>query len=95
MANMKYFAECNGQPVVLVNVGHDGGVAARAANFSGKCLVCGGRHTATRVVEFRSFPSRHQCDDRCLNATGKVMKCECSCGGKNHGRGSAETQAAA
>jgi hypothetical protein len=24
-----------------------------------------------------------------LNATGRTMKCECSCGGKNHGRGHA------
>lgn len=40
-----------------------------------------------RVIEFRSNPSRHACDSRCLNAQGKVMRCECSCGGKNHGRG--------
>lgn len=41
-----------------------------------------------RTVEYKSNPSRHECDARCLNATGRVMKCECSCGGKNHGRGS-------
>jgi hypothetical protein len=40
----------------------------------------------TRVVEFKSSPSRHECDDRCLQATGRTMKCECACGGKNHGR---------
>lgn len=40
-----------------------------------------------RKIEFKSNPSRHECDARCLNATGKIMKCECSCGGKNHGRG--------
>lgn len=41
----------------------------------------------TRKVELKSNPSRHVCDDRCINATGRIMKCECSCGGKNHGRG--------
>lgn len=40
-----------------------------------------------RKVEYKSNPSKHECDARCLNATGLVMKCECSCGGKNHGRG--------
>lgn len=41
-----------------------------------------------RVIEYKSNPSKHICDARCVNATGKIMKCECSCGGKNHGRGS-------
>lgn len=30
----------------------------------------------------------HECDARCRNATGRVMKCECACGGKNHGKSS-------
>ena len=41
----------------------------------------------TRKVEYKSNPSKHICDDRCMNATGRSMKCECACGGKNHGRG--------
>lgn len=41
----------------------------------------------TRCIELKANPSRHECDSRCLNATGRNMKCECSCGGKNHGRG--------
>jgi hypothetical protein len=41
-----------------------------------------------RVVNYKSNPSRHECDARCVNATGLIMKCECSCGGKNHGCGS-------
>ena len=41
----------------------------------------------TRVIEMKATPSKHECDDRCMNATGRVMKCECACGGKNHGRG--------
>jgi hypothetical protein len=41
----------------------------------------------TRVIEFKSNPSRHECDARCMFANGKIMRCECSCGGKNHGKG--------
>lgn len=41
-----------------------------------------------RTVEYKTNPSRHECDARCVNATGRIMKCECSCGGKNHGKGS-------
>lgn len=42
----------------------------------------------SRKVEMKQLPTRHECDDRCLNAKGRVMKCECACGGKNHGKGS-------
>lgn len=42
---------------------------------------------AERIIEYKSNPSRHECDARCTGATGRTMKCECSCGGKNHGRG--------
>lgn len=40
-----------------------------------------------RVVNYKSNPSRHECDARCMNASGRTMNCECACGGKNHGRG--------
>ena len=30
----------------------------------------------TRVIEMKANPSKHECDDRCMNATGRVMKCE-------------------
>lgn len=40
-----------------------------------------------REIIFKSNPSKHDCDARCFNATGRTMQCECSCGGKNHGRG--------
>jgi hypothetical protein len=39
----------------------------------------------TRVITYKSNPSLHKCDARCMNATGG--NCECSCGGKNHGAG--------
>ena len=42
---------------------------------------------ANRVINYKSNPSRHNCDARCMNATGRTMNCECACGGKNHGRG--------
>jgi hypothetical protein len=48
----------------------------------------------TRMIEIKPNPSRHECDDRCMNATGRVMKCECACGGKNHGRGAFVCEAA-
>jgi hypothetical protein len=41
----------------------------------------------TRVVEIKANPSRHECDARCLGASGRSMRCECKCNGKNHGRG--------
>lgn len=40
-----------------------------------------------RIVTYKANPSRHECDARCMNATGRTMNCECACGGKNHGRG--------
>lgn len=41
----------------------------------------------TRKIEMKSAPSLHECDDRCMYATGRIMRCECSCGGANHGKG--------
>lgn len=39
-----------------------------------------------RVIEYKSQPSRHECNSRCMN--GHVNgTCECSCGGANHGIG--------
>lgn len=81
MANLKHFATVNGQVESFTNIDNRG----RDGRF--------GFHAPTqtwikieRVVEFKSNPSRHECDARCTHATGKIMRCECSCGGKNHGR---------
>jgi hypothetical protein len=54
----------------------------------------GGAVKAERMIRYKSNPSRHECDDRCMNATGRTMNCECSCGGKNHGRGAFVCEAA-
>lgn len=41
----------------------------------------------SRKVELKSNPTRHDCDSRCMNASGRNMACECSCNGRNHGKG--------
>lgn len=47
----------------------------------------GERLRVTRQIEMKGNPSRHACDSKCIHAQGKVMRCECACGGRNHGRG--------
>lgn len=84
MANFRYFAEHNGETVQLLNVWHDGHVSTKAHHFKGK-LADGTTLTCSRKIEFKRNPSLHKCDARCLNAKGH--QCECSCGGKNHGKG--------
>lgn len=83
---IKYFAEINGHPVELSRVWHDGSLQTNPSNFFGFAPDMTS-HRAVRRIEYKAFASKHQCDDRCINATGRVMKCECACGGKNHGRG--------
>lgn len=46
----------------------------------------GGPMPITRKIEMKSFPSRHECNAKCLNGRHNGT-CECQCGGKNHGRG--------
>ncbi len=86
MADFKYFADLNGQPVELSRVYHDGAFSSAAHHFLG-LGPDGSKLQAIRKIEYKSRPSRHECDDRCVHAKGRVMKCECACGGKNHGRG--------
>jgi hypothetical protein len=85
MASFKYFAEQNGQAVQLSNVGHDGHISTKANHFFG-FAPNGSKLQAVRQIEFKSNPSLHVCGPRCTEAKGFL--CECSCGGKNHGRGS-------
>jgi hypothetical protein len=88
MANIKYFNGSN----ELHKIREIGGKLFGYVNIEDLYFVAGegwkGFTAVERAVEFKSNPSRHVCDDRCVNATGRIMKCECSCGGKNHGRGS-------
>lgn len=68
--------------VRMVNsVGPQGNTYSYAA---GLCSQCGAYHVAERLIFRKANPSNHKCDARCLNATGH--NCECSCGGKNHGK---------
>jgi hypothetical protein len=40
----------------------------------------------TRAIEYKSNPSKHECNAKCMNGSCRGV-CECRCGGKNHGRG--------
>jgi hypothetical protein len=84
MANMKYFADHQGQTIQLDKVGHDGSIFTSAKHFFGRAPD-GTKLQAARCVEFKSNPSLHKCGPRCLDAKGFI--CECSCGGANHGKG--------
>lgn len=101
MANVKHFSDWNGEIIELGSVfGMDnkefaeefpGVKGKRFDSFSMRVgnPASGGWevYPETRAIEYKSRPSRHECDARCIHATGRVMKCECSCGGRNHGRG--------
>ena len=97
MATFRYFADMNGTQIELTHWG-----SLRNADFAAKFPGIKGKKCdsfskwigkdsngvilpITRSIERKANPSNHKCDARCLNATG--FKCECSCGGKNHGAG--------
>lgn len=46
------------------------------------CVACGARSVIGTKVE--GFTTEHVCDARCTEAKGH--KCECSCGGAQHGK---------
>jgi hypothetical protein len=48
-----------------------------------RCWACGLRLKIDRIKG--TYAPDHRCDARCTGATGH--NCECSCGGKNHGKG--------
>jgi hypothetical protein len=86
MAKITYFADTAAGTLSFDRVDHraDGAYGFNAGSWI----------KTNRKVEMKSNPTRHVCDSRCLNATGRIMKCECSCGGKNHGRGFIAEEAA-
>lgn len=57
-------------------------VVARIDERAPEVECCGQRPEFNRILGTRGT---HECDARCVHATGHV--CECSCGGKNHGAG--------
>lgn len=94
MARFAYFADLpNGQTLEWFDTVERGEVrAARGINNNGRGDIKGyaeglGWVKVTRSVQMKASPSRHDCDDRCMNADGRTMKCECACGGRNHGKG--------
>jgi hypothetical protein len=46
----------------------------------------GGPLPVQRKITYKSFPSRHECNSKCLNGRHDGA-CECSCQGVNHGLG--------
>jgi hypothetical protein len=87
MANLRFFAADQ----QLTAIRHDGSIFTGAKHHTG-LTPAGVRVQVERIIERKSNPSNHKCDARCLNATG--FKCECSCGGKNHGAGNFMCEAA-
>lgn len=96
MANIKYFnaeqelKSIHQMPNAEFAARFPGVKGVRADSFSkwvGHPVGGTGVLPVERQIEYKVNPSRHECDARCLNASGKIMRCECSCGGKNHGRG--------
>ena len=80
MANYKYFADLADKTIEFKQVDYrkDGAYGYDAESRQWVKI--------SRKVIFRPNPSRHECDSRCMTATGKTMQCECACGGKNHGK---------
>ena len=91
MALFRYFADLDGTTVQLSNVYHDGHISTRAAHFIGTAPD-GSKMNATRKIERKSNPSKPQV--RCALPGTTGFKCECSCGGKNHGAGNFMCEAA-
>ncbi|MEX3764417.1 hypothetical protein [Paraburkholderia phenoliruptrix] len=97
MANMKHFADFNGQTMALTRVTSISN-AEFAARFPGVKgirddgysmrvgFADGVMFPLTRVIEYKAQPSRHECNAKCMNGSHRGV-CECRCGGRNHGRG--------
>lgn len=96
MADFRYFADIDGEAVALRNIrpldnaefaGLFPGIKGRRSDSFSRFVgyAVGGRMLPVmRSIERRANPSNHKCDARCESA--RSFKCECSCGGHNHGR---------
>ncbi|WP_420213367.1 hypothetical protein ACN8ZM_39800 (plasmid) [Burkholderia aenigmatica] len=99
---MRYFSDWNGETVLLKGIttmlntefmqrfpGVKGIRSDGYSKYVGWADNDSGLHQwlpVTRRIDYKSYPSRHECNAKCLN--GKFNgACECRCGGKNHGRG--------
>jgi len=93
MANIKYFAGDKELTGIREINGKLFGYASKNELFFVEGKGWQGYTAVERTINYKSNPSRHECDARCMNATGRTMNCECACGGKNHGRGSLSCEA--
>jgi hypothetical protein len=98
IAKVKYFTEIDGDIIELPRIDMipnrefealiPGVKGRRADSFSRYvgCLDLAGKQKVPtfRTIEYKRNPSLHKCDARCQHAKGH--SCECSCGGKNHGK---------
>ena len=87
MANFRFFADLSDGTIIQSNnnADYDQGSRKMPRIFDRDSQTW---VRVTRIVIRKQLPSNHECDARCMNATGRTMQCECSCGGKNHGKGS-------
>jgi hypothetical protein len=106
MATFRNFADINGETIELkshrINSMKNAEFAERFPGIKGRRYDSFSRMVSedaegrvlpiTRSIERKSRPSNHKCDARCLHAKG--FRCECECGGKNHGRGNFMCEAA-
>ena len=100
MANIKYFSDVTGEAVQLkapYGMPNEEFAARwpglKGLRYDGYSMRVGyptsgtsGVMPVTRMIEYKSQPSLHECNAKCLNGKHNG-KCECRCGGKNHGFG--------
>lgn len=97
MAAFRYFSDFNGETIAITDIhgldnakfaelftGVNGKRSDSFQRFVGKDAT-GRLLPLTRSIERPGHSSNHKCDARCQNARGH--KCECACGGHNHGKG--------
>jgi len=85
MANMRFFSDLDdGSTLTFTSVDYDQGWRKMPRAYDKETAQW---YRINRVVTMKANPSRHECDARCMGATGRTMNCECRCGGKNHGKG--------
>jgi hypothetical protein len=100
MADIRKFSDITGEPIELkacTQISNEDfaarwpGVRGLRADgytkWAGHPMTgTGGMLPVTRMITFKSFPSKHECNAKCLG--GKhTGTCECKCGGRNHGAG--------
>jgi hypothetical protein len=99
MANMKKFSDYTGTTIELTffDAIKNAEFAARfpgvnGMRYDGYTMWIGRAKESTqwlpvtRNIEYKSNPSKHECNTKCLNGKHNGT-CECKCGGKNHGAG--------